>query len=556
MSSRPKPALYGDAIGRALRKYAAESGLRSEEHRRFREFFVDVGANYLQTLEGPDWQVIYGRRGTGKTHLLGYFEDEVVAAGSSCVVGVTAQRLRQRTVGRAVPLVDRARERFVSLLIETARAVTDIADARLDEIEAERHPASVARRGRITADLVDLLDLAESGEVLLDARNSHPPVVPTRVSGRRGADRSGVVGVAEAFGNLVIGVLEGLDIPRLYLCIDEWSTLDPSAGLVVQPEFGDLLKIAFKGTERVSVKIATNRFQTTFSNKGSSRSFRGLELGADIEEAINLDHVTLGHEELSDFYLKLIFKRLEALEPDLRAFRGASGRIDEQFVSSLFHDRRAFEQLVYGADAIPRNFLRTISKLYADRGYDPRDRWRAAQIAEELKTRGAEGGRSVGYRTQAHQLMTSAIRPVVTASGRREFLAQRTDADRLKRGFEELFEKRLIHEIPDGQLPSDARDTHQGFRLDYGVMLDWLDLGFDAAQPIRGRRETIEKAHWTALVIDVSSVELDHLECPFCKTEFSPEEHAFRARGLCPNCFEETDLTDPHAAPVSSADDL
>ena len=201
------------------------------------------------------------------------------------------------------------------------------------------------------------------------------------------------------------------------------------------------------------------------------------------------------------------------------------------------------------------NFLRAISKLYADRGYDPRDRWRASLIAEELKTRGAEGGRSVGYRTQAHQLMTTAIRPVVTASGRREFLARREDADRLRRGFEELFEKRLIHELPDKHLPQDARDTHQGFRLDYGVMLDWLDLSYDATQPVRGRREVIDGAEWPSLVIDVHQVEIDHLECPYCKTEFSPEEHSFRARGLCPNCFEETNLKDP-AERLTSADDV
>lgn len=553
MTGRPKPALRGNEIMSALRSYAASSGLRSEEHRKYREFFVDVGVDNLKTLGSPDWQVIYGRRGTGKTHLLGYFAASEKERSSSWVIETTAQRLQQRTVGRSLPLVERARQRFISLLASVAESLALAAETRLVQLPERGDPRIAILRDNVTSDLVQLLDLAEAGlasTLLGDDDRSEP-------ARRLYSDRSNYVSVAEAFGNLVITILERLAIPRLYICIDEWSTLDPTGGPVIQPEFADLLKIAFKGTDRISVKIATNRFQTRFSNQSAGRSFRGLELGADIEEAINLDHVTMGHEELNEFYLELIFKRLEALEPKLSSFRGAGGGISSEFVSSLFHDHRAFEQLVIGADAIPRNFLRTVSKLYADRGYDPRHRWKAGLIANELKTRGAEGGRTVGYRTQAHQLMTSAIRPVVRGSGRREFLARREDIARLKRGFEELFEKRLIHEISESHLPHDARDGHEGFRLDYGVLLDWLDLTYDEAQPGRGRRQTIvDDSRWSSLVINVDKVRIERLECPFCYTEFSPEEHAFRARGLCPNCFEETHLEDPSASAVSSPDDL
>jgi len=34
--------------------------------------------------------------------------------------------------------------------------------------------------------------------------------------------------------------------------------------------------------------------------------------------------------------------------------------------------------------------------------------------------------------------------------------------------------------------------------------------------------------------MNVDKVQIERLECPFCYTEFSPEEHAFRARACAP----------------------
>jgi hypothetical protein len=349
--------------------------------------------------------------------------------------------------------------------------------------------------------------------------------------------------LAESFGATTLSVLESLRISRLSICIDEWSTLDPTGGPVIQPEVADLLKVAFKGTDLISIKLATNRFQTNFNNQSPSRGFRGLEIGADLTVDIDLDHVAMAQDDLVSFYERLLFKRLVALEPRMDKFRTQDGVVSSQFVLSLFDDERAFRELATGSDAIPRNFLRTITKLYGDYGYDPRDLWRTSQVLTELKDRGAERGREVGYQTQAYQLLSSAIRPVVVRSGRREFLVRKPSARDLSRGFDELFEKRLLHELLTGDLPQEALDGFVGYRLDYGVFMDWLDLKGPESHPNQGRREGLRnELDWTALIIDTSGVEVARLECPNCLTEFSPEEPAFRARGLCPGCFEDTGL--------------
>src|SRR5205823_14961981 len=100
----------------------------------------------------------------------------------------------------------------------------------------------------------------------------------------------------------LIELLQVLRLRHLNILIDEWSTLDPTGSLMMQPLFADYLKRSFAGSSLISVKIATNRHQTRFSNRGPAGCYTGLELGADIFEAVNLDRAVLDWRELLSFF--------------------------------------------------------------------------------------------------------------------------------------------------------------------------------------------------------------------------------------------------------------
>lgn len=80
-AARPEspPPASRDVVDNALRAHTRLS-LRAEAHGAFRALFV--GQDRLDTLDTPDWQVIFGRRGTGKTMLLGSVRDQF-AVGSN-----------------------------------------------------------------------------------------------------------------------------------------------------------------------------------------------------------------------------------------------------------------------------------------------------------------------------------------------------------------------------------------------------------------------------------------------------------------------------------------
>lgn len=91
---------------------------------RLVDTFVDSGI--AAALETVDHQVLYGRRGTGKTHALRYLEAQVTGAS-----GDVAVYLDLRTVGSpvglfmagSVPVVERAGRLLVDLLAQFHEAV-------------------------------------------------------------------------------------------------------------------------------------------------------------------------------------------------------------------------------------------------------------------------------------------------------------------------------------------------------------------------------------------------------------------------------------------------
>ena len=91
------------------------------------ETFVDAGPSFT-LLSGPNHQILYGRRGTGKTHALYYLADHVRKAGDQAVyldlrqLGSTGGLYADATV----PIPERA----TRLLVDTLLAINEDCIAR------------------------------------------------------------------------------------------------------------------------------------------------------------------------------------------------------------------------------------------------------------------------------------------------------------------------------------------------------------------------------------------------------------------------------------------
>jgi hypothetical protein len=566
--------------------------LRSEQHGNYLGLFVDTG--HLHLLRNPDWQVVYGRRGTGKTFLLGVLQEEAARSLTESrimSIFVTAQDCLVSPVGREVPDKIRALgyfQTFIELLTDRVAGSVDrlTADTSfLDTLTGRRHHLL----DRIVELQYDLLDAAQQGAPVLayssfERKKSEQRTRTRARSTTIGAEarlgtkeraaganaglarnsqsgstdqiatnhESGAVPRFAVVRQKLIELLGVLRLRHLNILIDEWSTLDPTASLLLQPLFADYLKRSFAGSSLISIKIAANRYQTRFSNRGAAGRYTGLELGADLFEAVNLDRAVLDRRDRESFFELLLFKRLLHREPELAVFETRDhGRPDDQFVLSIFRDRQTFSELVHGSEGIPRNFLILVNDLVRRHAHRADRQWSMADVQLCLRERSLEGQCDIEYHSEASQLLSPCIRETVLRTGARLFLVDKTAKETLDRALAELLEKRIIHEYPRLDVPAAVRHAYAAYLLDYGLWLDWKresDRGTGRPEDsavFPPSRQALEKH-----VIRLNGLDRRTATCAHCDAVFPREARPYVMRRLCPECYRPADDTNPpDAAP-------
>ncbi|HEX3238730.1 MAG TPA: hypothetical protein VHR18_01180 [Solirubrobacterales bacterium] len=578
--NRPFGAKFSKSIDYALREHATLP-LRSEKHGHYRDLYVDV--DQLQELNTSDWQVIYGRRGTGKTLLLGMLVELTRAEldRGQLSIMIPAQECKVSPVGRAIPDKTRALGYFQSFL----ELLIDKVTGQLEHLLVQ--PSFLGRftgQRRRTIDrafelMVDLLELATQGRPVA-AFSTTEQVNEQRSASTRATSAGGKLEV-DIGRDIRMGAKGGLEhkrqsadenskytrtesqplprfalvsktlqellkllkVDRLNILIDEWSTLDPTGATAIQPEFAELLKRTFHGVPSVSVKIATNRYQTRFSNRGAGGSYRGLELEADMFEAINLDRALLDRDGLVSFYEALLLNRLAFFDESLNTFRADNGGFPhEAFVLAIFHDRRAFEELVKGAEGIPRDFIALVKAVAKAHRHSVKDRWTARAIQDVIRQRSVSGLEDIEYRSITSQMMDPCMKAVVTKTGSRIFFVSKNDHPKVADALDELLEKRIIHDYPREELPGFARERNRAYLMDYGVWLDWerTRAGDVPPGPENGLpQDWVEVEEWQ---VDLDQIDHEHeLTCPHCGHAFTPDEPSYALKRLCPECFEPVD---------------
>lgn len=573
-ADRGKQGLYPQLFESALRCHTALP-VRSEKQSKLSDFFVDN--QQLSIIQNPDWQVIFGRRGTGKTMLLGVLKERLdrdFEQSRVLAVSVTAQDLLVSPPNARVSDRQRALAYFQVFLESIADQLVRRVDDILGNVTLIQRLTGTRRRlsDSVQETAIQILDLVQTG-LAIDAFSSRRETrdnatqsdsssnvdlsttaattgssnkilakVSARIRGSSAASKKShstedlVRAPRFALARTkIVKLLDLLQIRRLYILIDEWQTLDPHASTGIQPEFAEFLKRTFIGVPNISVKIATNRYQTRFSNKGAGTEYRGLELGADIFEATNLDRTRQSIGEQVAFYGPLLFRRLVYCEPGLTVFNAEDRDLLSQFILSIFRDAGAFEELVKGASATPRDFLLLFNLLAKARQFSNRPTWSAGMVHEIVRQGGANLQEETDSTSEADQMLTRCIKSIVEATGSRLFLVDKDDQVPIHSALEELIEKRLVDSYSRAEVPPNVRNQFDAYLVHYGLWLDWrpTPTALDPMQEIPDLRKAASQKY----KIKIDDIDTDTKTCPHCGDHFSATARSFQVAGLCPQCF-------------------
>jgi len=484
-----------------------------------RDMFVDN--NQIRQLESNDWQVIFGRRGTGKTTLLNAFSDHIGLTRS----GVYSIFIDLREcVPSASGVTQNTETDFELALGYFYEFIRRFAKSLLDEYTdgpelspLQRLIRSVRGSHKPLDDLVlDICEIAEYYPMRVRAiestESSSLAQVRKSSSGMstavEGSVSSAVPSLTIALGNRnelektrdvndssstkyvfdaarryqplkrkLEELLNLIESDRLYILIDEWADLNRIRNDNVQPIFAELLRKTFGGSEKISVKIASIKGATRL-NLWNRQGGVGLELGADIFEACDLDQIYLSDENSISFFTELLFKRLCKVNNKLRDYslKDERGSIlikpPLNFFSFFMKNEEIIPDIVKGGGKIPRDFISLFCFCANAFGYQVRPEWRRGAILKQISSYSIQHRHEIVSGGDEKGVLFYRIVELARRTESRIFVISRNLSSDAKRVVADLYHSRLIHPVSPADVPLHVRTKFDCFYVDYGYFLE------------------------------------------------------------------------------------
>lgn len=340
--------------------------------------FVDIGL--LNQINNKNNQIIFGRRGTGKTHIFRVLQaqlgepDPVLyldarTLGSSTQFSDTSATLSQRCTALFRDILG---EMYNALLDNIVQRPTDAADAALLVLEqfgiaATKPFQRIGSRQIGTRSLTKKLDRVEGSLSLSIERGAELSLTQKGEEGdeEETTSKTSVIPEDKIIFPAVHHILRDL-LTKLgctfYIFIDEWSSLP----FDVQPYLAEFLKKSLFPNPAVVVKIASLEHRSNFNiNRDPTRV--GFELGSDVGASVNIDDYYIYDRDpatLLKTFSEVLIKHLESELPRnyLKERYGISG--SGELYPGLFENKAAFQDLVRASEGVVRDLIHIFTSSY------------------------------------------------------------------------------------------------------------------------------------------------------------------------------------------------
>ncbi|WP_454561901.1 hypothetical protein [Mycobacterium haemophilum] len=451
-----------------------------------------VNSGVADVLDVVDHQVLYGRRGTGKTHALSYLGSEVEGRGD------IALNIDLRTLGSPdgllagddAPATERAARLLIDLLGQLHNTLLDkvLNDETLLDDDSFVTKADAVLSAITTVQVSGDVETSKEVEAKKSSKDeaglgatlgSKPRVTVSASAGTQGEDRAllretrkGREKFALNFSDIARALRELAEAlsgsRRIWLLLDEWSSVPAD----LQPYLAEFLVRCVLPLQRFTVKIAAIEQHARFMVEKDGRRI-GIEIGADMGANVNLDDFLVyeGSEEQSRAFFKgLLYQHLRSLET--ANLDGLLSK-DEDVIRKAFTDRRAFDELVRASEGVPRDALYIAGRAAMRAGdglisvpivRDAARWWFQTDKSAPLAAEGREG---------AQALLAWVIERVIRGKKARAFLVNEKQArDPLLRT---LFDARVLHIVRRGYSAQDEPgERYDVWVIDYGAYVGLL----------------------------------------------------------------------------------
>jgi hypothetical protein len=490
-----------------LQKAIASILQRSEKQRDLQKLvgsFVDVGI--LPQLLNDNSQIIYGRRGTGKTHLLSVLVSELKKDPQKTVIYIDARTLGSTSQfsDRSVGIKQRCLALFRDVLGEVHNALleqivsypTEHANQVLDELDKLAtiitEPIATQVTTRVEDRTLNKTDSSGTAEVsasptTLGAKLSYQSGESAERETRTVADLSHEEKIVfPALGTLLASILEKSKTV-LFILLDEWSSI-PSD---IQPYLAEFLRRSFLPKANVVVKIASLEYRSNFAERTGPRGdIVGFEVGSDISTALDLDDYYVydrNPAQVTDAFSDMLYRHVRGELPVdyLKNFYGITDQ--DKFVASLFTNVATFQELVRASEGVARDLINIFSQAFfatQRKGVEKIDKRAILEAARQW----FEQDKAQNLGEDLTRVLERIVEEVIGHRKARSFMLPRE----LEKEdvIQKLFDARVVHLVLRGYADKDNPGVRYNiYTLDYGTYVDLLatskapDLGFQDKSP-------------------------------------------------------------------------
>jgi hypothetical protein len=451
--------------------------------------FVD-SAPLFDLLATKNNQVMYGRRGTGKTHALKYLAQHLEGAHKIPVY------IDLRSIGSDGALYhDISKpeaERSIRLILDVLGVIADelyaLAVARISDAP---HPDQITKR-------LDDLHEAISDVRIVGAhtfaktseqhagRNQHSAIgatlaadgsafamatgAQTATSFRHamGLQINGQQRLHIEFGRVqgaLRSLLDVLGSPEIRVLIDEWSEIPIS----LQPYLADLLRRSLFPIDSFIVKIAAIEHRSRFSMPKEGGEYVGLELGADVSADLNLDDFLVFDNDQTkavEFFKNLLFKHYKASEAEESIVS-----TPDELIRTVFTQSPVFDEFVRAVEGVPRDALNLAAKAATKAYAKPI----AMQDVRSAARDWYQNDKAAAVR--ASEVLDHVLGHIVnTVIGERRARAFLFPSNARNEWIDRLFDARVIHLLKKNVSSQDEPGMrYDVFKIDYGCYVDLIN---------------------------------------------------------------------------------
>lgn len=534
--------------------------IRAEKNRGLKAMETYAEPELINRFMNVTNQVIYGRRGTGKTHLLLAIQERLADEFfSNYNMGVYCD------LSKVIPLLDENEENKIEYCLLIIQNIADeiikTIITNLEVIYRNEEYGSRSPMGRIReTQLGELLrkfnyevnsgrEIRKIGKYKFtqeDVRNVNASLNISQSPGaniagqaqtRKNSDNENYKYISIADLNNLLNSFSDL-VPDLQisLLLDEFSEVNKDS----QPYLAALLKrIIISANITVKIAAIPNRTNLQLRNQ----NIIGLEEGADIF-GYHLDnrHIyELNKPGTRNFFNQLLCNHLNSISPE--TFTNT-----EEDLLGYFLATQALNEILIATAGIPRDFLNIFINSYDDflLTHAPRQK--------RISVKNVRSACRVWYNTDkkeqveknvnAHKLLNQVLTEIVVNKKSSHFLVPKEYSE--IKAFQDLLDLRVLHLRKDNYSHQDNKGIiYNVYSVDYGsynaLELNNLDttpieeMELNTPDDLRNvRRISLEEEFFNRFLLEVG----DGIKCKACGNTIDTNSPPYVKKKLCNHCFE------------------